>query len=172
MKARYLAAGAVAAAAFAAPAAADLVEASAMMMSSDGKEIGMVRFSENGNGLLIRADLSGLPAGMHAFHLHETGSCEDGFDAAGKHFNPTGREHGLLNRAGAHAGDLPNIWVAEDGRAVHHVVSKDVTLTEVAPGALFDSDGSAVVIHENPDDYESEAGAGGRIACGVIEPAS
>ena len=62
-----------------------------------------------------------------------------------------------------------NIWVAADGTAGHHVVTHDVTLAEGAPNGLFDDDGSAVVIHENPDSYEADAGAGGRIACGVIE---
>ena len=39
---------------------------------------------------------------------------------------------------------------------------------------LFDEDGSALVIHENPDDHISQpiGGAGARIACGMIEPAN
>ena len=36
--------------------------------------------------------------------------------------------------------------------------------------ALLDEDGSAVIIHEQPDDHLTQpiGGAGGRIACGVI----
>ena len=33
---------------------------------------------------------------------------------------------------------------------------------------LMDDDGSALIIHENGDTYQSDAGAGGRVACGVI----
>lgn len=153
------------------PAAAQTMEASATIVSSDGQELGTVTFAENGNGVLVRADLSGLPAGLHGFHIHETGSCEEAFEAAGGHYAPEGTEHGPLNPAGAHAGDLPNIWAAEDGSAVHHVITQAVTLTGDQPNTLFDADGSAVVIHENPDSYEADAGAGGRIACGVIETA-
>ena len=34
---------------------------------------------------------------------------------------------------------------------------------------LMDDDGTAVIVHENADTYGEEAGAGDRIACGVIE---
>ena len=36
--------------------------------------------------------------------------------------------------------------------------------------ALLDEDGSAVIIHENPDDHMAQpiGGAGGRIGCGII----
>ena len=36
--------------------------------------------------------------------------------------------------------------------------------------ALLDADGSAVIIHELPDDHRTQpiGGAGGRIACGII----
>ncbi len=39
--------------------------------------------------------------------------------------------------------------------------------------ALMDADGSAVVIHANPDDHKSQpiGGAGDRVACAVIRAA-
>lgn len=172
MKKLLLVSAAMTATALSLPASADMMKATAVMKSSDGTELGTVSFAENGNGVLIRADLAGLPPGVRAFHLHETGSCEDGFKAAGDHYDPEGHEHGTLNPAGAHAGDLPNIWVAESGNAVHHVITTDVTLAEDAPNSLFDADGSSVIIHENPDSYEADAGAGGRIACGIIQAGS
>jgi len=162
----------VAISSLAGPAAAQTAEASATLRSADGQDLGTVTLAENGNGVLIQAELSGLPSGLHAFHIHQTGSCEEAFEAAGGHYDPEGHEHGPLNPAGAHAGDLPNIWFAEDGQAVHHVITDRVTLVVGQPNTLFDADGSALIIHENPDSYEADPGAGGRIACGVIEPAS
>jgi len=35
---------------------------------------------------------------------------------------------------------------------------------------LFDEDGSAFIVHAEPDDYLDVSSAGARIACGVIEP--
>ena len=46
-----------------------------------------------------------------------------------------------------------------------------MTLT-AGPATLFDVDGSAFIIHANPDDQVTDAGNGGsgaRIACAVIE---
>ena len=46
-----------------------------------------------------------------------------------------------------------------------------VTLTD-GPATLFDADGSAFIIHANPDDQVTDVGNGGsgaRIACAVIE---
>jgi superoxide dismutase, Cu-Zn family len=39
-----------------------------------------------------------------------------------------------------------------------------------AKNGLLDADGSALVVHEGPDDYKSDpaGNAGKRIACGVI----
>lgn len=36
--------------------------------------------------------------------------------------------------------------------------------------ALLDSDGAAVVVHADPDDYQTDpsGNSGGRIACGVL----
>ena len=176
MKQLLLTATALAALGLGAPAAASehggQMSAKATMMSAEGEEIGTVTFDENGNGVLIQATMSGLPPGEHAFHIHQTGSCENDFQAAGDHYAPEGNQHGVLNPEGPHAGDLPNIWVGENGEAAHDVVTTDVTLAQGASNTLFDEDGSAMIVHENPDSYKKDAGAGGRIACGVIEPAS
>ena len=96
--------------------------------------------------------------------------CEPPFKSAGGHFNPTEAEHGLLNEAGMHAGDLPNI-VMPEGKLELQYFNPRVSLIEGNENNLLDEDGAAIVIHRGADDYESNpAGkAGKRIACGVLE---
>jgi superoxide dismutase, Cu-Zn family len=144
--------------------------ANAVLMDPDGKEIGNVAISEVAQGLRIFAQAENLPPGVHAFHIHETGQCEPPeFESAGGHYNPTGKQHGWDNPQGHHAGDFANVHVHEDGRLAIEYFTDAVTLGE-GETTLFDDDGSAVVMHEGADDYQSDpAGhAGARIACGVI----
>ncbi|WP_324753152.1 superoxide dismutase family protein [Roseovarius sp. Pro17] len=141
--------------------------AMAMLKTADGQDAGHVRISEGWNGTLFQAELKGLSPGWHSFHVHEVGSCEDGFDAAGDHYAPDGNGHGLTAEDGPHAGDLPNIYVNDNGEAKADFYSRRLSVAgEKAP--LMDDDGSAIVIHENPDSYQTDADAGGRVACGVV----
>jgi len=152
----------------ASPLAAQSPGATADMTDADGNAVGTVTFTESDQGVLIRAELEGLPEGWHGFHLHEAGSCSPDFSAAGDHFNPEGAGHGLLAGGDHHAGDLSNIWVHADGSAKADIFSTDVTLAADGASSLDDDDGTAVIVHENPDSYGEDAGAGGRIACGVL----
>jgi Cu-Zn family superoxide dismutase len=143
--------------------------AKAVMKDAQGKVVGEVTLTETPHGVLIHAALTGIPAGTHAFHLHTTGSCEPPFTSAGGHFNPATMQHGLLNPAGMHAGDMPNVQVPADGNATFDVLNPGVTLK---PGlnSLFKEGGTAIVLHGGADDYKSDpaGSAGPRIACGVI----
>ena len=142
----------------------------AVLINPDGEEIGTVAISEIAQGLRIFAQAEDLPPGVHAFHIHETGQCDTpSFESAGGHYNPTGMQHGWDNPEGPHAGDFPNVHVHEDGKLAVEYFTAALTLSE-GESTLFDDDGSAVVVHEGPDDYQSDpAGhAGARIACGVI----
>jgi len=155
-----------AAVAFSAPAfAAD--KATAVLKDANGKEVGKVTLIAVPTGVLLDADLTAVPPGDHAFHIHAIGKCEPpDFKSAGGHFNPEEDKHGLMNEAGPHAGDLPNIHVPENGKLHIEVLNQRVSLSD----GLLDDDGSALVIHQGPDDYRTDpAGdAGPRIACGVI----
>ena len=140
--------------------------AKAVLQNPDGKEVGTVTLTAVPSGVLLDADLTGLPEGTHAFHIHGTGKCEaPDFKPAGGHFNPEEDQHGLMNPAGPHAGDMPNIHVPENGKLHIEVLNQMVSL----PG-LLTGEGTAIVLHEKGDDYVSDpAGdAGPRIACGVI----
>lgn len=141
--------------------------ASAAMMSPEGEPLGSVELAQRESGTVITAKLEGLPEGAHAFHVHEIGQCEPPFDSAGGHFNPTGAHHGIGSAEGPHAGDLPNIYVPASGELTFEMFNTRLPVD----GMLLDGDGAAIVIHEGPDDYETDpAGAAGpRIACGVLQ---
>ena len=64
--------------------------ANAVLIDPDGKQIGNVAISEVAQGLRIFAQAENVPSGVHAFHIHETGQCEQpDFESAGGHYNPT-----------------------------------------------------------------------------------
>ena len=152
-----------------APAATG-ARASATLTGPDGAPMGTVTLTQGPHGVLISADVSGLSPGAHGFHIHARGACTPDFAAAGDHFNPGSGGHGFLHEDGAHAGDLPNIHAGADGAARADYFSDAVTLDEDADHSLFDDDGSAIIVHAKPDSYGEAAGAGDRVACGVIQP--
>lgn len=152
-------------------AAAAQESATANIEGPDGTDLGTVELTQTPSGVLLVADLKGLPSGTHAFHIHAVGACDPDFQAAGGHFNPTGANHGFNNPDGPHAGDMPNIHVGSDGALKFEVFNTRVSLKQGESNSVFDEDGSAIVIHAGADDYATDpAGdAGERIGCGVIE---
>lgn len=121
-------------------------------------------------GLTMRVEATGLRPGTYAVHLHSVGRCDPpDFTSAGSHWNPTAHQHGRLNPLGPHFGDLPNIEIGTDGRGS---IAFALPSGSVRRGehVLLDSDGAALVIHANADDYRTDptGNSGGRIACGVF----
>jgi Cu-Zn family superoxide dismutase len=141
----------------------------AVLKTADGQPAGMARLLGNGSEVTITIALSGLRPGLHGVHLHMVGKCEGpAFASAGGHLNPAGHQHGSDNPAGAHLGDLPNATIGPAGAGTVSA-SLPGTPTEVM-AALFDADGTAVVVHADPDDYRTDpsGNSGARIACGVL----
>jgi Cu-Zn family superoxide dismutase len=154
----------------AAPVASAADMAAAEIIGTDGAVIGKASFEQTPSGVLVSVEATGLPPGGHGIHLHAVGACTPNFKAATGHINPDKVKHGLRHPEGPDNGDLPNLYVGADGSAMAEFFT---TLVSVAGGdmpALLDEDGSAVIIHEHPDDHLTQpiGGAGGRIACGVI----
>ena len=144
--------------------------ARAVMTGPQGEAMGSVTLTQGMGGVLVSADLAGLTPGPHGFHIHETGKCAPDFSAAGDHFAPEGLAHGYMNTEGSHAGDLPNIYANADGSARADFFNVAITIQTGETNSVLDADGSAIIVHEKADTYGADAGAGGRVACGVITP--
>ena len=117
----------------------------------------------------VIANIRGLSPGAHGFHIHERGACEPTFAAAGGHYDPS-MPNDLANAHHPwHMGELPNLVANPSGNANEWYRTSRVTLS---PGAstLFDADGSAIIIHRDPDQGLPGLAGGPRIACGVIHP--
>jgi Cu-Zn family superoxide dismutase len=175
MKSHSLAhAGTLAAASHAVAADAPQTQQAALKNGA-GASLGQAQLTEAPNGVLIRVEAKGLTPGWHGLHFHEKGDCsKPDFTSAGGHVHakPT-MVHGLQNPDANEAGDLPNLFAAADGSATAEIFTTYVSLsTGGARPALIDADGSALVIHANPDDHKTApiGGAGPRIACAVIAP--
>ena len=151
--------------------AQEAVSATVTLRDAEGKDVTTLTLSDAGNGVLVTGTLSEVAPGPHAIHFHAVGKCEPPFETAGGHFNPTGKQHGIMNEAGHHAGDMPNIVMPEEGQGVIQILAAGVTLAVNAENSLRDGDGTAIVIHAGPDDYKTDPSgdSGDRIACGVID---
>ncbi|MCD0451206.1 superoxide dismutase family protein [Actinocorallia sp. API 0066] len=162
-------------------------QASAVIKNAEGQHVGTLTIADADGGMAeITVKGEGLPAGYHGLHLHEKGVCDPAatdpatgspFASAGSHFDLNGHDHG------EHSGDLPDLLVNADGTGSATAVTDRFEI-----GQLFDSDGTAVIIHvlaDNqsniPDRYTDPTGekgpdadtlktgdSGGRLACGVL----
>jgi Cu-Zn family superoxide dismutase len=137
---------------------------------ADGALAARAMIWQGRTGTEVRVQAAGLPAGQYGVHFHGVGRCEGpDFASAGPHWNPTGRQHGNLNPAGHHLGDLPNIDVDEQGAGRLEFAIAGATLSGAE--GIFDADGVSVVIHAAADDYRTDpsGNSGARIACGVLQ---
>ena len=119
---------------------------------------GTVGFFQQRGGVLVVADVSGLPKkdGFFGFHIHAGGSCAGlDFPETMGHFNPLGAAHPN------HAGDLPPL-LGCNGKAYMQVLTDRFSIQDVL--------GRTVVIHSDPDDFKTQpaGNSGTKIACGEI----
>ncbi len=129
---------------------------------------GLVRFYQTRRGVLVVAEVRGLPAPdepcqrpVFGFHIHSgercTGTADDPFADAATHYDPNGCPHPH------HAGDLPPLF-GNAGTAFLSVLTDRFTVRDIL--------GRTVIIHSQPDDFVTQpaGNAGVKIACGVILP--
>ena len=127
---------------------------------------GTVRLYQTRAGVIVCAEISGLPQGVppcqeriFGFHIHEGTNCGSDMDApfadAMSHYNPGGCKHP------DHTGDLPPLF-GNDGFALSLFLTNRFSVEEVM--------GKTVIIHDHPDDFVTQpsGNSGTKIACGVI----
>jgi Cu-Zn family superoxide dismutase len=157
--------GAAIATAYAAPAPVVV-----KLANGQGQSVGTITISQAKDGLNFKLDLMNLTPGVHALHVHQAAKCEGpAFTTAGPHFNPEGKQHGMDNPMGPHAGDLPNITIGADGTLKKTLLVKSVMMDD-GSHSIFANGGTALVIHAKADDERTDpsGNAGDRIACGTI----
>jgi Cu-Zn family superoxide dismutase len=132
------------------------------------------RFPASAKLVEVTIDVSGLKPGAHGVHLHAVGRCEaPGFTSAGGHFDPgPASQTDPDTNHPFHMGDLPNLIADATGKASYTAVTSRVTIS-AGPLSVFDSDGTAIIIHVNPDQgttgaAKSGVSGGPRAACGVL----
>ncbi|MDP5120880.1 MAG: superoxide dismutase family protein [Spirosomaceae bacterium] len=142
----------------------------AMLAKSESTLQGNVMFTEEGNEVTMKVDISGVTPGEHAIHIHQTPDCSsaDG-KSAGGHWNPAMEDHGKWGEMDHHAGDIGNLVADAEGKA---------TLTFSTDKWCIGCEDStknilnrAIIIHADVDDFKTQptGNAGGRIGCGVIQ---
>jgi Cu-Zn family superoxide dismutase len=141
-----------------------------VLVDPAGARAGQVTASQDAGGVVLEIFATGLAPGRHGMHLHANPACEPpGFQSAGGHFDPTGRQHGARNPQGPHAGDLPNLVVSPSGEGRAQVSIPGHTLS-LGPHSIG-TPGSALVIHGGEDDELTDptGNSGPRVACAVIQ---
>lgn len=138
----------------------------AALNDGSGQAVGKVVLSEDPTGTMVKVEVTKMKAGEHGLHLHETGTCTGpDFKSARAHLNPAGKEHGRDNPRGSHLGDLANLSVGADGTGSAQFLLGGTTIAQ-----LRDSDGVALVVHADPDDYKTDpsGNSGDRVACAAF----
>lgn len=141
------------------------------LVNTDATYVGSAVFDEGEDGVTLTLNLEGLPAGEYGMHIHEAGmATPPTFEDAGGHFNPTDADHGFDTEDGHHLGDLPNLVVPENGIVNETIDIPDVSLLPDAEFTLATEEGTSLIIHTEPDDYETQptGDSGERMVGGVI----
>ena len=157
-------------------------DARAVLRNAAGERVGTVKFSDDDDGVHVKAvldaPLATFNAGFHGFHVHAnndpangTGCVAPSFASADGHFKEAGQSHS------AHSGDMPVLLVNADGSAEARFVTDRVSVADLI--------GLVVIVHFDADNYANipvrysatgpdaatlnTGDAGGRFACGVID---
>jgi len=157
-----------------------------ILSDAAGDEVGSAIFTPIDDGVVhvvVQVNGTDLAPGPHGIHIHQTGICDPNgatpFESAGGHFNPYSAMHGapvlatpsaMATQDEAHAGDLGNIMIDENGDGRLEADNRLVMLPGGQANSLLDDDGSAIIIHQGTDDLQTDpsGNSGDRVICGVI----
>src|SRR5882724_3819027 len=104
---------------------------------------GTVHFQNAGeDGVEVVADLTGVPPGVHGFHVHDKGDCGNNAQNAGGHFNPNNMVHGAPDAVSHHAGDFGNVTADDKGEVHATFVTHSITVAAGTKSVI----GHAVVL--------------------------
>ena len=128
---------------------------------------GRITFTQQGDGARVEADLTGLPEGTHAYHVHLWGDCSgaDG-KTAGTHFNFEGSTINLPEDAKKRiTGNLGDLEVGSDG-----IGKGGMDLPTARLNGPLSIVGRSVIVHAKGNDHSQPpiGAAGARLGCGVI----
>jgi Cu-Zn family superoxide dismutase len=133
---------------------ADDSTAKAVLRNAAGAEIGVVKFIQQRDTVLVKADDLAFPAalvpGFKGFHSHSTGVCDPqavdpstgntvAFFTAGGHYNPGAVTHG------SHGGDMPVLQINQDGSAWTRFKTDHYDVADII--------GRAVIVHRDADNF-------------------
>lgn len=127
---------------------------------------GYIKFIQydNSNNVLVEVNLSGLPPGIHGFHIHENSIkqiyiedlkkgkvVKNLCDTLGGHFNPFNVNHGSYKcNTTRHAGDLINNLEVDNFGNIHiRFLDSLISLNTNDINCILNK---SIVIHESPDD--------------------
>jgi len=148
-------------------ASPEISRAVAVLYPTQGQEVqGTVAFTQTPEGVRVKAEVTHLPGGKHAYHVHLYGDCSgsDG-KTAGTHFNFQGSSKAPPENIDRITGNLGNLEADTNGKATAESVIEHASLT--GPYSIV---GRSVVVHAKGNDPSSPplGAAGSRLACGVI----
>ena len=140
-------------------------EAIAVLSPTKGnKTRGTITFRDTGDGLEVVAEITGLPRGTHAYHVHVFGDCSSpDAESAGPHFNFQGSA--FAPAEDIITGNLGELTPRAGGKSFDSQTVPNATLQ-----GRYSIVGRSVVVHAKGNDPEKtpDGGAGKRLACGVI----
>lgn len=144
----------------------------ALNAKSGSNASGNIVFTEENGTVSMTAIISGLDAGEHAIHIHQSSDCSsDDGKSAGGHWNPTAKQHGKWgDEAGYHKGDIGNFTADENGNGTITFSTDEWCIG--CGDENKDILGKGVIVHAGADDFTSQpsGAAGARVSCaGIIE---
>lgn len=131
---------------------ADDSTARAVLHNAAGDTLGTVKFIQQGDLVLVKAEGLEFPAltGFKGFHIHANGTCDPEavdpatgatvpFVSAGGHYNPAATTHAN------HGGDMPSLQVNGDHSAWSRFRTDHFDVDEIV--------GRAVIVHAGADNF-------------------